>query len=236
MTGRSTQNRKLCQNIFDVHRFDLLNVLETLREAFYLPVESEKVKDATEQEEKVTTVTTAAPPPVATSVSLIPDAVDTPTPTLTPPAPRISTPSLRAKTATPPPSTPETQRSATPHQRRFSTPRPSSLPPSSVKAIPIVHIQRNLIHMIKKEPTSKPDVATVATTAKHSDATTSFFFAEYNESEIMKILSQVFRIDSNYTRMEQLGLVGTLAIVAKGMRKKRVADRLSQVRAGLLPN
>ncbi|KAI9283504.1 hypothetical protein BC943DRAFT_381958 [Umbelopsis sp. AD052] len=213
MTGRSTQNRKLCQNIFDVHRFDLLNVLETLREAFYLPVESEKVKDATEQEEKVTTVTTAAaPPPVATSVSLIPDAVDTPTPTLTPPAPRISTPSLRAKTATPPPTTPETQRSATPHQRRFSTPRPSSLPPSSVKAIPIVHIQRNLIRMIKKEPT------------------------KYNESEIMKILSQVFRIDSNYTRMEQLGLVGTLAIVAKGMRKKRVADRLSQVRAGLLPN
>jgi len=59
-------------------------------------------------------------------------------------------------------------------------------------------------------------------------------FAEYNESEIMKILSQVFRIDSNYTRMEQLGLIGTLAIVAKGMRKKRVADRLSQVRAGLL--
>jgi hypothetical protein len=50
----------------------------------------------------------------------------------------------------------------------------------------------------------------------------------------MKILSQVFRIDSNYTRMEQLGLVGTLAVVAKGMRKKRVADRLSQVRAGLL--
>ncbi|KAI8578641.1 hypothetical protein K450DRAFT_245848 [Umbelopsis ramanniana AG] len=212
MAGRSTQNRKLCQNIFDVHRFDLLNVLETLREAFYLPVDAEKIKDETED-----TVTTAAPPlnPVATSVSLIPD--DVPTPTLTPPAPRISTPSLRAKTATPPPSTPDTQRSATPqthaittHQRRFSTPRPSSLPPSSVKAIPIVHIQRNLIRMIKKEPT------------------------KYNESEIMKILSQVFRIDSHYTRMEQLGLVGTLAIVAKGMRKKRVADRLSQLRAGLL--
>jgi hypothetical protein len=147
-----------------VHRFDLLNVLETLREAFYLPVESEKIKDEMEQEDKVTTVAVAPSNPVATSVSLIPEAVDTPTPTLTPPAPRISTPSLRAKTATPPPSTPETQRSVTPQahalstgQRRLSTPRPSSLPPSSIKPIPIVHIQRNLIRMIKKEPTSKPE-------------------------------------------------------------------------------
>jgi hypothetical protein len=145
-----------------VHRFDLLNVLETLREAFYLPVESEKIKGETEQEDKATTAPSLNL--VATAVSVIPEAVDTPTPTLTPPAPRISTPSLRAKTATPPPSTPDTQRSGTPQahalptrSRRFSTPRPSSLPPSSAKAIPIVHIQRNLIRMIKKEPTSKSD-------------------------------------------------------------------------------
>jgi len=163
-----------------VHRFDLLNVLETLREAFYLPVESEKIKGETEQEDKATTATAPSLNPVATTVSLIPEAVDTPTPTLTPPARRISTPSLRAKTATPPPSTPDTQRSGTPQahalptrSRRFSTPRQSSLPPSSAKAIPIVHIQRNLIRMIKKEPTSKSDKwkCFFATTTRHTDTT-----------------------------------------------------------------
>lgn len=139
-------------------------MLETLREAFYLPVESEKIKGEAEQEDKATTATAPSVNPVGNTVSLIPEAADTPTATLTPPAPRMSTPSSRAKTATPPPSTPDTQRSGTPQthalstrSRRFSTPRPSSLPPSSAKAVPIVHIQRNLIRMIKKEPTSKYD-------------------------------------------------------------------------------
>jgi len=145
-----------------------------------LPVESEKIKGETEQEDKATTATAPSLNPVATTVSLIPEAVDTPTPTLTPPARRISTPSLRAKTATPPPSTPDTQRSGTPQahalptrSRRFSTPRQSSLPPSSAKAIPIVHIQRNLIRMIKKEPTSKSDKwkCFFATTTRHTDTT-----------------------------------------------------------------
>ena len=152
-----------------MHRFDLLNVLETLREAFYMPVESEPLKQEVEQEDRAT-ITTTLSNTVATNVSLIPEAVDTPTPPA--PATRGSTPSLRAKTATPPPVTPDAaiQRASAPQdnalpsrQRRFSTPRTSSLPPPSVKAIPIFHIQRNLIRLIKKEPTSKAAIAPLLT-------------------------------------------------------------------------
>ncbi|GAB5589995.1 hypothetical protein Unana1_04895 [Umbelopsis nana] len=213
MAGRPTQtSRKLCQNIFDVHRFDLLNVLDTLREAFYILPEEEESKIEEKHEEKQTVPT----------ASVIPEPVQTLTPPAQPLAQARTTTSpspLGTTIATPPPvisvSTPQatvqdtaipTNEQPTPDAMR----RTPSLPPRSSKPELISHVQRRLVRLLKKEPT------------------------KYDESEILKTLAHVFHADSSYTRMEQLRLARTLAVVAKGMRKKNIMGRLSQVRAGLL--
>ncbi|KAJ2957062.1 hypothetical protein NQZ79_g7164 [Umbelopsis isabellina] len=213
MTGRQPQPaRKLCQNIFDVHRLDLLNVLETLREAFYTPPEREIFKPASTNDDRQTQEVTNRSPELAQA----PDVVS-----LTPPAQAKVTSAISAipsplrATSTPPPATPDTPKQAsTPHTEKQASPKVSapSRPLVKTKAIPMLHVQRRLVMLLKKEP------------------------SKYNEAEIMRTLSMAFGGNSPYSRIDQRHLVGTLAIVARGMRKKKVLDKLIQARAGLDTN
>jgi hypothetical protein len=247
-------SRKLCQNIFDVHRFDLLNVLDTLREAFYHLPEPEDSKQEDKQDDKIV---------IDSTITLLPE----PAETLTPPAQPIAqgrkatSPSPLRSTATPPPVTsdpilqkkqaiqdmpavqgaPAVQDTAASNEEQRLSPfdvrrRTSSLPSHQLKAIPIAHIQRKLIRLLKKEPTSKPiiELPLAFIPSADDDKITYTAIAEYDEAEILKTISQAFEADSGYTRREQLHLLGTLAVVAKGMRKKKIMNTLSQLESRTL--
>jgi hypothetical protein len=123
---------------------------------------------------------------------------------------------LRA-TSTPPPATPDPpQQSSTSHPEKQILPKPA--PPRSpvavvkANAIPMLQLKRRVTILLKKEP------------------------SKYNEAEITRTLSIAFGGNSPYTRIERRHLAGTLAIVARGMRKKKVLDKLIQARAGLDTN
>ncbi|CAO3667434.1 unnamed protein product [Umbelopsis vinacea] len=194
---------------------------------YHLP-EPEDSKKEDKQDDKIV---------IDSMITLLPE----PAETLTPPAQPIAqgrkatSPSPLGSTATPPPVTsdpilqkkqviqdmpsvqgaPAVQDTAASNEEQRLSPfdvrrRTSSLPSHQLKAIPIAHIQRKLIRLLKKEPT------------------------KYDEAQVLKTISQAFEADSGYTRREQLHLLGTLAVVAKGMRKKKIMNTLSKLESRTL--
>ncbi|KAG2172102.1 hypothetical protein INT43_001579 [Umbelopsis isabellina] len=212
MTGRQPQPaKKLCQNIFDVHRLDLLNVLETLREAFYTPPEREIIKPTSTNDDQKTQETANQTPELVQAPEVV---------SLTPPAQTKLTSTISAipsplRATSTPPATPDTpQQASTPHMDKQPAPKAPAAgrPLVKTKAVPMLHVQRRLITLLKKEP------------------------SKYSEAEILRTLSMAFGGNSPYSRIDQRHLAGTLAVVARGMRKKKVLDKLIQARAGLDTN
>lgn len=185
--------------------------METLREAFYTPPERENIKPTSTNNDRKSQETAKQSPELIQAPEMA---------RLTPPAQAKVTSAISAissplRATSTPPATPDTPHQAsTPHIEKQPSPKPpaTSRPLVKSKAMPMLHVQRRLVILLKKEP------------------------SKYSEAEIMRTLAMAFGGNSPYSRIDQRHLAGTLVVVARGMRKKKVLDKLIQARAGLDTN